>query len=102
MKIFVFIVFFILFSACSSMDTIRVGGGYTTPDGTKIEGDIEIGMNKSETEYVGLPMLESKAGEKFMLLDRKQADLLASKIEPDKKSILSISPFKKISEFLKK
>jgi hypothetical protein len=36
--------------ACSSVDSVKVGGGYETEDGTKVDGSIEIILKKIEAK----------------------------------------------------
>jgi len=90
-------------AGCSAVDSIKIGGGYTGEDGTKIEGDVEVVLSKAESEYTGLSVLESIGNEKekFVVLPQKDVAKIVEKIAPEKKSILSISPLKKLAEFLK-
>jgi len=90
------------FSGCSSVDSIKIGGSYTGEDGTKIEGDVEVVLSKAESAYTGLSVLEQveNPNEKFVVLSKKQVEKIVEKIEPEKKSILSISPLKKLGEFI--
>ena len=87
---------------CSSVDSIKLGGGYTDSDGTKIEGDVEVVLSKEESAYTGLDILESveNPSEKYIVLSQKDVKKIIDKIEPEKKT-LSISPTKHLSEFLK-
>ena len=91
------------FAGCSAVDSIKIGGGYTGEDGTKIEGDVEVILSKSESGYTGLNVLESLENEKdkYVVLSQKEVAKIVDKIEPEKKSVLSIGPLKKLSEFLK-
>ena len=100
--LFVFIVIAMI-SGCSAIDSIKLGGGYTGEDGTKVEGDIEVILSK-ESSYVGMDVLESikNSDDKYILVSKKQADKIIDKLEPEKKGVLSISSFKKLSEFLRK
>lgn len=100
--LFVFIVIAMILG-CSAIDSIKLGGGYTGEDGTKVEGDIEVILSK-ESSYVGMDVLESikNSDDKYILVSKKQADKIIDKLEPEKKGVLSISSFKKLSEFLRK
>lgn len=79
---------------------VKVGGGYTDPDGTKIEGDVEFCPSASSKE-VGLPVFESEANGKAVLLTEKQVSKLLEKSDPEKKSINATSPMKRLSELVK-
>ena len=87
---------------CESIDSIKIGVGYTGEEGTKLEGDVEVVLSKLESDYVGLNVLESveNPDEKFMVLNQKEISKIIEKLEPEKKSVLSISPRKKLAEFL--
>lgn len=102
-KILFIFVMLSFFAGCSAVDSIKIGGGYTGEDGTKVEGDVEVVLSKAESYYVGLSVLEQveNPNEKFIVLPKKDVAKIVDKIEPEKKSILSISPFKKLAEFLK-
>ena len=99
--LFIFVVLCV--TGCSAVDSIKIGGGYTGEDGTKVEGNVEVVLSKSESDYTGLSVLESLENEKdkYVVLSQKDVAKIVDKIEPEKKSILSISPFKKLAEFLK-
>ena len=100
--LFVFIVIFFI-SGCSAIDSIKLGGGYTGEDGTKVEGDVEVVLSK-DSSYVGMDVLESveNPDDKYIVIGKSQADRIVNKLEPEKKGVLSISSFKKLSEFLRK
>lgn len=103
LAILLFIFVFLCVTGCSAVDSIKIGGGYTGEDGTKVEGDVEVVLSKSESDYTGLSVLESLENEKdkYVVLSQKDVAKIVDKIEPEKKSVLSIGPLKKLSEFLK-
>ncbi|MFA5129227.1 MAG: hypothetical protein WC445_04740 [Patescibacteria group bacterium] len=88
---------FVFFTGCESIDSVKIGGGYTAEDGTKIEGDVEIVLSETETKSLGIPYFTSNAGN-FVLISEKQAQKIVEKIEPDKKNIVPNSAFKSLAE----
>lgn len=40
----------IAIAACSSVDSVKVGGGYENEDGSKVDGSIEIILKKIEAK----------------------------------------------------
>ena len=40
-KIMFVVIVSIILASCSAVDSIKIGGGYTNEDGTKIEGDVD-------------------------------------------------------------
>ena len=48
LAILLFIFVFLCVTGCSAVDSIKIGVGYTGEDGTKVEGDVEVVLSKSE------------------------------------------------------
>lgn len=91
-----------IIAGCESIDSIKIGGGYTGEDGTKVEGDVEVVLSKVETDYTGLNVMEAveNSSEKYVVLPQKDVTKIVEKLVPEQKRVISINPRKKLAEFL--
>lgn len=102
MKKIMIIAICIILAGCSSVDSIKIGGGYTTEDGTKIDGSVEVVLDKEATASIGLNVLETIDQKvNFVILEEKQVSKLLEKVAPEGKNIPNGSKFKRLSELVK-
>lgn len=101
-NIMLIIVISIILTGCSSVDSIKIGGGYTTEDGTKIEGDVEVVLNKEETTLTGLNVLETIDQKRnFVILEEKQVSKLLEKVDTEKKMTEKIGIMKRLFDLVR-
>lgn len=101
-KIMFVVIVSIILAGCSSVDSIKIGGGYTTEDGTKIEGDVEVVLNKEETASIGLNVLKTIDQKRnFVILEEKQVSKLLEKVDTEKKMTEKIGIMKRLFDLVR-
>ena len=95
MKKIMIIAILALLTACAGNHCIKVGGSY---DG--VTGELEYCYDETSSKETGITVLSGDS-EKAVLLNEKQVSKLLEKVAPEQKSLLNVSPMKRLSELVK-